>query len=71
MLTAYKVCYSLRLGLIVIDVVEGSAIEALPFMEAIVNNRPKSFKSYEQAIQWSLNTSTLMTLASARISIPY
>ncbi|CAD8165595.1 unnamed protein product [Paramecium octaurelia] len=57
-------------GLIVIDVVEGSAIEALPFMEQIVNNRPKHFKSYEQAIQWSLNTSTLMTLSSARVSIP-
>lgn len=53
-----------------IDVVEGSAIEALPFMEQIVNNRPKHFKSYEQAIQWSLNTSTLMTLSSARVSMP-
>lgn len=27
-------------GLIVIDVVEGTAIEALPFMNQIVNNRP-------------------------------
>jgi len=31
----------------VIDVVEGTALEALPFMENIVNSRPKSFKSYE------------------------
>lgn len=37
-------------GLVVIDVVEGTAIEALPFMATIVNNRPKQFKSYEQAI---------------------
>ena len=27
-------------GLIVIDVVEGTAIEALPFMESIAKNRP-------------------------------
>lgn len=40
-------------GLIVIDVVEGTAIEALPFMEQIVTQRPKGFKSYEQAIQWA------------------
>ncbi|KAM3142559.1 hypothetical protein pb186bvf_005461 [Paramecium bursaria] len=57
-------------GLVVIDVVEGTAMEALPFMDMIIKNRPKQFKSYEQAIQWSINSSTLKTLASARISIP-
>jgi len=36
----------------VIDVVEGTAIDALPFMEQIVNNRPKFFKSLEQAVSW-------------------
>jgi protein phosphatase methylesterase 1 len=34
-------------GLIVIDVVEGTAIEALPFMEQIVKNRPSHFSSQE------------------------
>jgi protein phosphatase methylesterase 1 len=34
-------------GCIVIDVVEGTAIEALPFMESILSNRPKAFKSHE------------------------
>lgn len=32
-------------GLFVIDVVEGSAMEALPFMENIVLSRPQEFKS--------------------------
>jgi len=42
-----KIC-----GLIVIDVVEGSAIEALPFMENIVKQRPKAFKTVEAAIEY-------------------
>lgn len=39
-------------GLVVIDVVEGTAMEALPFMEKIVNERPKQFPSLEKAIEW-------------------
>ena len=39
-------------GLIIIDVIEGTAIEALPFMESIVTSRPKKFKTMEQAIRW-------------------
>jgi hypothetical protein len=31
------------MGLFVIDVVEGSAMEALPFMESIVQKRPAKF----------------------------
>ena len=37
-------------GLYVIDVVEGSAMDALPFMENIVNSRPPEFKSVQSAI---------------------
>ena len=50
---AAKVCHKIEnemattelgkavLGLFVIDVVEGTAMDALPFMEAIVKQRPK------------------------------
>ena len=41
----YKDLYDKIMGLIVIDVVEGTAMDALPFMESIVNNRPKKFKT--------------------------
>lgn len=44
---AKKIC-----GLIVIDVVEGSAIEALPYMENIVKQRPKWFKNVDAAIEY-------------------
>ena len=40
-------------GLIIIDTSEGTAIEALPHMEAIVSKRPKSFNSVEDAIKYT------------------
>ena len=39
-------------GCIVIDVVEGTAIEALPFMNQIISERPKHFDSLEAGIKW-------------------
>lgn len=36
----------------VIDVVEGTAMEALPFMTSLLHNRPQTFDSLEQAIKW-------------------
>jgi len=56
--------------LIVIDVVEGTAIEALPFMEQIVQSRPKSFKDVETAIQYAYKSGIIKNLESARVSIP-
>jgi len=58
------------LGLIVIDVVEGTALEALPFMETIVKNRPGSFKDPQSAIQWAYRSGTVKDVTSARVSIP-
>ena len=57
-------------GLIVIDVVEGTAIEALPFMNQIVNNRPTQFPNLEEVIKWSIKSGTLKNLESARVSMP-
>lgn len=39
-------------GLIVIDVVEGTAMEALASMQSFLRSRPKHFVSLEQAIEW-------------------
>jgi len=57
-------------GLLVIDVVEGTAIEALPYMEAVVNKRPKKFKSVTDAIEWAVQSRTLLNKESAKVSIP-
>ena len=40
-------------GIVVIDVVEGSAMAALPFMTGVLNQRPSSFASLQEAIHWA------------------
>lgn len=40
-------------GLIVIDVSEGVAMEALPHMKQILSNKPKKFKKIDDAIRWT------------------
>jgi protein phosphatase methylesterase 1 len=66
----YKsICNKLS-GLIVIDVVEGTAMEALPFMESIVKNRPTKFDSVEHAIEYMYKTNTIKNLESAKFSVP-
>jgi protein phosphatase methylesterase 1 len=39
-------------GLCVIDVVEGTALDALSSMQSILRGRPSHFKSIQHAIQW-------------------
>ena len=39
-------------GLIVVDVVEGTALEALPTMLSVLQRRPQQFLDYEDAINW-------------------
>lgn len=57
-------------GLFVIDVVEGSALDALPFMENIVLSRPPEFKSLDSVVQYGIKSGTVKDLDSARVSMP-
>ncbi|GHJ90360.1 hypothetical protein NliqN6_6762 [Naganishia liquefaciens] len=57
-------------GVIVLDVVEGTAVEALPLMKNILSQRPTKFKSIEDAIQWHITSGAVRNLASARVSVP-
>eukprot|EP00743_Colponemidia_sp_Colp-15_P007059 GILK01007617.1.p1 GENE.GILK01007617.1~~GILK01007617.1.p1 ORF type:complete len:368 (-),score=54.33 GILK01007617.1:194-1297(-) len=57
-------------GVAVIDVVEGTAMDALPFMRAVIDNRPAAFDSPEAAIQWSVKSGTIKNAESARVSVP-
>ena len=45
-------------GIVVIDVVEGSALAALPFMIGVLNSRPTSFASLQEAIHWATSSGT-------------
>lgn len=44
------------MGAFVIDVVEGSAMDALPFMEDFVLKRPKKFQSLQAVIQYGVQS---------------
>eukprot|EP00824_Muranothrix_gubernata_P004015 TRINITY_DN1516_c0_g1_i2.p1 TRINITY_DN1516_c0_g1~~TRINITY_DN1516_c0_g1_i2.p1 ORF type:complete len:391 (+),score=60.45 TRINITY_DN1516_c0_g1_i2:73-1173(+) len=57
-------------GLIVIDVVEGTALASLPHMLGILHERPASFPSVEKAIEWGVRSRTVRNLESARLSLP-
>ena len=56
-------------GLIVIDVIEGSAMEALPNMIDFVNKRKNNFNNVNEAIDYMVN-SQINNLESCEISIP-
>ncbi|KNC84070.1 hypothetical protein SARC_03698 [Sphaeroforma arctica JP610] len=57
-------------GLVVIDVVEGTAIEALGHMSTILENRPSIFRSMEYAIEWSIRSHHVRNIEAARVSMP-
>ncbi|KAG8526907.1 uncharacterized protein KY384_008336 [Bacidia gigantensis] len=58
------------LGYAVLDVVEGSAIDALQSMQQYLLKRPNSFTSTQAAIEWHIRSRTIRSQTSARISVP-
>jgi protein phosphatase methylesterase 1 len=58
------------LGYSVLDVVEGSAIDALQHMQKYLASRPSSFESLDRAIEWHVRSRTLRNPASAKASVP-
>jgi len=58
------------IGFCVIDVVEGSAIEALQHMKTYLSTRPTLFRSEDEAIQWHIRSRTIRSAASAHASVP-
>ncbi|KAL5776204.1 hypothetical protein ACOSP7_009130 [Xanthoceras sorbifolium] len=57
-------------GLVVVDVVEGTAMASLIHMQKILSSRMQHFSSIEKAIEWSVKGGSLRNIDSARISIP-
>jgi protein phosphatase methylesterase 1 len=58
------------LGFSVLDVVEGSAMDALKSMNSYLLTRPSTFNSLDQAITWHIRSRTLRNIESARASVP-
>jgi len=72
---AIRVCHEKLiprvLAVVVIDVVEGTAIAALADMPAILKHRPKRFQKLEEAIHWaSTSLDCYCQLPGARQSVP-
>ncbi|XP_041453874.1 protein phosphatase methylesterase 1-like [Lytechinus variegatus] len=67
--TAVKFLVPSLLGLVVIDVVEGTAMDALQSMQSFLRGRPKQFKSLEYAIEWAVKTGQIRNVESARVSM--
>ncbi|TPX54592.1 hypothetical protein CcCBS67573_g09556 [Chytriomyces confervae] len=57
-------------GVGVIDVVEGTAIESLAHMNSILKAKPSKFRSVEDAIKWTLRSHLVQNKESAQISVP-
>jgi protein phosphatase methylesterase 1 len=53
-------------GVVVLDVVEGTAIDALPHMPSVLNSRPEGFDSVSDAIEWQYDIS-LPSLRTVRL----
>ncbi|XP_023303745.2 protein phosphatase methylesterase 1 [Lucilia cuprina] len=58
------------IGITVIDVVEGTAMEALASMQSFLRSRPQYFKSIPNAIEWCIRSGQIRNLDSAKISMP-
>ncbi|GMT20090.1 hypothetical protein PFISCL1PPCAC_11387 [Pristionchus fissidentatus] len=57
-------------GLVIIDVVEGSAMDALSGMTTYLRSRPAHFDNEEAAIKWCLSSGTVRNSKAARVSMP-
>lgn len=58
------------LGYAVLDVVEGSAMDALQSMQTYLSSRPAGFASLKDAIEWHVRSRTIRNAVSARTSVP-
>ncbi|KAK4136400.1 protein phosphatase methylesterase [Trichocladium antarcticum] len=58
------------LGYAVLDVVEGSALDALQSMTAYLATRPAGFASLRDAVEWHVRSRTVRNGVSARVSVP-
>lgn len=58
------------IGYAVLDVVEGSAMDALKSMQSYLATRPSVFSSLSDAIDWHIRSRTLRNPESARVSVP-
>uniref|UniRef100_T1J5T7 protein phosphatase methylesterase-1 n=1 Tax=Strigamia maritima TaxID=126957 RepID=T1J5T7_STRMM len=68
--TAYRELVPQLIGLAVIDVVEGTAMDALQSMQSFLRSRPTTFRSIEASIEWCIRSGQVRNYESAKVSMP-
>ena len=53
---------------IVIDVVEGTAMQSLPYMQQVIGKRPQSFSSIENFVKYAYTSGLTKNFEAARVS---
>lgn len=57
-------------GVVVVDLVEGSAIASMDHIEKYLRSRPQSFLTVAAAVEWSVTSRMINNIVSAQLSIP-
>ncbi|KAJ1851111.1 Protein phosphatase methylesterase 1 [Coemansia sp. RSA 2703] len=57
-------------GLVLIDIVEGTAMDSLSAIPMFIAARPQAFGSVQSAIKWHIDSESIQNLESARLSVP-
>lgn len=57
-------------AVLLLDAVEGTAVEGLPQTAAWLRGRPSSFRSCREAAAWALSSGMLQSARAARLSVP-
>ena len=57
-------------GVVVLDVVEGTAIESLKGMDKFLEQKPRSFATEAEAVEWAVAHHTPRDRAAAELSVP-
>lgn len=58
-------------GLIILDIVEETAVKALAAMPSFISRRPTTFNNYQEAIDWHIDQTRLLhSSESALLSVP-
>ncbi|GFQ72732.1 protein phosphatase methylesterase 1 [Trichonephila clavata] len=68
--TVYRDLIPTVIGLVVIDVVEGTALDALQSMQSFLRSRPPSFNNLSTAIEWCVRSGQVRNVESAKVSMP-
>ncbi|KAG0341729.1 Protein with carboxyl methyl esterase activity [Podila humilis] len=58
------------IGVAILDIVEGIAIETLSHLHGWLERRPNNFRSIDRVIQWGVKSGTVRNTESARVSFP-